>query len=112
MGVIQQRSKYNNWISNTTKARMIERDIVRELVRVSQRQEDWINFKLLRNQVTSDLRRDRRVHLSEMYERIEKERDSGRLHSLTRNLLGWKSSSPPARFLVEGKNYHKTETNC
>ena len=107
MSVIQQRSKYNNWISIETKARMLERDLARELARVSQSQDDWLNFKILRNQVTTDLRKDRSNFLKEMYERIEKERDSAKLHSLTRNLLGWKNSGPPARFISEGKTIIK-----
>ena len=42
-----------------------------------------------------------------MYVNIETERDTARLHSLTRKLLGWKSSGPPVRFEINGRSIIK-----
>ena len=107
MGITQQRTHYMKWIKDETKLLMTERDQARECARLTQLNTDWQAYRRLRNICTTALRRDRKEYLSSMYERIEGERDSARLHSLTRQLLGWKGGGPPKSFLIDGKTTSK-----
>ena len=61
-------------------------------------------YKALRNQCTSEQRKDRKHFLRNMYRKIEMENDSVKLYSLTKQLLGWKQGSPPARFELGGRS--------
>ena len=45
MGITQIRTKYSNWLEDTTKAIMIERDITRDLARVTGQLNDWNKYK-------------------------------------------------------------------
>ena len=103
MGVVQERIKYSCWLDVKTKAAMLERDINKELARLSKQPEDWNRYRTQRNRVTAMQRRDRKKYLSEVYREIENENDTANLFSTTRKLLGWKMSCPPKSFLVEGR---------
>ena len=60
-------------------------------------EDDWTNFR--RNECTR-YRGGR--HLTEVYKNLETEKDTGKLYSTTRKLLGWNKQGPPSSFLVDG----------
>ena len=107
MAVIQVRNKYLKWITGPTKDKMKLRDSARETARNSQKIEDWTKYRILRNDCTKQQKRDKRHYLRDMYKRYETEDNSSALYGLTRQLLGWKTSGPPSRLVVKGKNLTK-----
>ena len=72
-----------------------------ELARTSQEEDNWNQYKLLRNECTRLQKAEKKIYLEGMYNNIEKENDTGRLYSLTKQFLGWKSSGPPSRFNIK-----------
>ena len=107
MGTLQMRGKYLKWLSKETKENMVLRDEAREVARRTQTVGDWDSFRELRNICTRLQRNDRTKFMKSTYTTIEKEKDSGKLHSMTRDLLGWKRSGPPKFFQLDGKSSGK-----
>ena len=107
MGTLQMRGRYLKWLTNETKENMVLRDEAREVARRTQTVGDWDSFRELRNTCTRLQRNDRTKFMKSTYTTIEKEKDSGKLHSMTRDLLGWKRSGPPKFFQLDGKSSGK-----
>ena len=103
MGVVQERVHYSCWLDVTTKAAMLERDISRELARLSKSPADWDKFRKLKNKVTDMQIKDKKKYFSEAYRKIEEENDTGNLFGMTKKILGWKMSTPPKSFIIDGK---------
>ena len=103
MGVIQERVHYSNWLDTITKAAMLERDLCKELARISKEPEDWEKFRKIKNRVTDMQKKDKKKYLSDAYKKIEEEDDTGNLFSMTKRILGWKMSTPPKAFIIDGK---------
>ena len=59
---------------------MADRDAARELARTSQEEDNWSQYKLLRNECTRLQKSDKKIYLEGMYNNIEKENDTGRLY--------------------------------
>ena len=49
-------------------------------------------------------RKDKKKYYNEVYKKIELENDSSNLFGMTKRLLGWKMSTPPKTFLVDGRS--------
>ena len=52
MRTIQIRKKYVPWLSTVTKCIMQERDRLHHIASLSGKDEDWQNFKIIRNKIT------------------------------------------------------------
>ena len=107
MGIVQVRAKYNKWISQTTKDEMKVRDMVRIRARLTDDQDDWTEYRARRNDCTGRLRNDKSKYMREMFDRIEIERDSGKLFSTTKQLLGLMGAGPPDCLQVNGNTTRK-----
>ena len=107
MWTIQTRTSYNKWISPETKTAMTERDLLREVARRTQKEEDWNSFRAARNACTSKQRKNKQTFLRNSYEKLEEEKDTGRLFSITRRLLGWSRMGPPMTFKIDGQLIRK-----
>ena len=100
---VQTRTKYLNWLSDTTKTKMRLRDLAREKAKVTGDLEDWADFKARRNDCTSSQRKDRKNHYDSLYKKLESEKDPSKLFKTTKNILGWQMSGPPQGFLKDGR---------
>ena len=100
--MIQTRSNYRPWVSDTTKSAMSSRDLARTRAKVSDSDSDWAEFRRQRNLCTKLLRNDRTLSLKLEFDKIEQENDSSKLFSTTKNLLNWKCAGPPKKFCVDG----------
>ena len=109
MRTIQCRQKYNKWVSETAKVTMVERDKSRIKARLSGDQNDWNNFRLLRNRCTNLIRKDKQNFLRKTYKKIEDEKDPAALFTTTRNLIGINGVAPPDCFLVSGRTVVKQD---
>ena len=107
MGTIQVRNHYSKWLSDETKEVMKKRDSEREIARVTKVDRNWDNYRDLRNKSTKLQRRDKKIFMEKMYRQIEIENDTGKLFSMTKQVLGWKTGSSPASFQINGKTIRK-----
>ena len=78
------------------------RDTLRNTARLTQYQPDWAAYRKQRNLCTASLRADRKIHHKKLFSNFETERDTGKLYKLTKNLLGWDSTSAPSSYIVDG----------
>ena len=99
----QPRNKISKWVSPQTKRKMVERDSWRQRAVESSREEDWAKYRETRNQVTRDLRTDRRDHKEKVYRELQEKKDSKGLYRMIKNLAGWKSGGTPEAFLLNGR---------
>ena len=106
MKVVQLRAKYNSWIADSTKVTMAQRDEARKSARITGNPADWKKFRILRNKCTDLQKKDKNQSLRKIYDGIEEERDSGKLFSTTKSLLGWNRAAAPTSFLVDGRTYN------
>ena len=103
MKVVQPRKNYKDWMDDETREMINERDTAREKARTSKLDEDWNQFKTIRNRCTLAVRKRKKKHLAGIYIEIEKNNDSKSLYNMTKSHLGWKSGGPPQSFLIDGK---------
>ena len=88
---------------------MVLRDEKREIARISQNDEDWTQYRIVRNLCTSMQDKDRKQFWKNKLEKIEEEKDAAGLFSQTRSLLSWKKSGSPTSFLIDGKILRKQQ---
>ena len=105
----QFRRNYRGWITDQTKAVMIERDLAKEIHRVSRKENDWEVYRLLRNKCTKLQSTDKKKATEEIFRDIEKNNDSKKLFSITKKLLNWKSGGPPRKLQENGELHLKAE---
>ena len=100
---IQLRNKITPWVSNTTIEQMKARDTARNLAVISSQQEDWKIYRKLRNKCTADVKKDKTEYLQKQFMEYEKENDVKSLYSNLKKNMGWKKSSHPTAFRMEGE---------
>ena len=105
--VVQVRTTYHNWITNTTKVEMALRDAARIQARVTDSEENWQEYRIRRNNCTKLQRADKQKYLNEVYEGIEREDDSAKLFSTTKKLLGWNQPGGPTCLKVNGNTLRR-----
>ena len=99
---IQYRTECKSWLSDDTKDMMNIRDNTRERARVANDAELWTSYRSQRNLVNRLVNDDRKKHYDELYARHSKNKDVGAIYKAAKNQVGWKKSSTPASFTVEG----------
>ena len=110
----QTRTRYNKYLTEQTKDLMELRNEQRELARRTQDMEDWSTFRKTRNKCTNEQRKDKNNYLNLIYKKIEEDKDSKNLFSMSRKLLGWNKNLFPTMFNFEGKMIRKQKelANC
>ena len=98
MKITQCRKNYKCYLSEETKSEMKIRDLSREKAKLTDNENDWNEFKIRRNSCTTRQRNDRSNYLKDLYKKIEDERDTSKLFTTTKMLLGLKSQGPPSCF--------------
>ena len=101
--IVQPNKKLKNWIKPETKNKIKDRDTARKLAQQSDTNEAWSNYKILRNQVTSMSRDDKKSHFHQLYENMQKQNNIKGLYRTIKTQLGWKNSGPPQSLDVEGR---------
>ena len=98
----QIRKKYASWLSDSTKDLMRERDQAQQNATTSGLAEDWDQYKILRNQVTALLRKDKFEWQQEKLQSCEETMDTGKLWKNILGWLNWSSTSSPTKLLSQG----------
>ena len=98
----QIRVKYAAWLSEDTKKMMAERDLAQLTASSSGAESDWIAYRRLRNQVTSQLRRDKLHWQQEKLQSCEESSDTGGMWKNFLGWLNWTSTGSPTKLLSQG----------
>ena len=88
---------------------MLERDNLREVARLTGRQEDWQIYRKARNTCMKQVNKSKEKHYKDLYDNIEREGDTKKLYKLTGELLDIITGNLPQRFLVDGKLVSKPQ---
>ena len=62
----------------------------------------WKQYKILKNQVNQLLKKDKLLYYKNKYKNMEEQNDIANMYKVTRDQLGWKKSSTPESFLMDG----------
>ena len=97
------RTKYTAWVSDETKEKIIERDNAQELAASTRCIDDWKEYKVKRNQVTSLLKKEKLAWQRGKLDSCEECQDIGKLWKTMLGWLNWSSTSSPTRLMEEGR---------
>ena len=104
---VQVRKSFRNWVSSELKNKMTARDNSWETARRSGNPQDWEVYRQLRNEITKDTRKVKDKYYNDIFENLGEAEDSRGIYKTAKNLLGWKSTTSPTAFLVEGRLVRK-----
>ena len=107
----QVRSHYAPWLTSATKEMMTERDLAHKKASESGKNEDWKQFKKLRNKMNSVLKKEKRNWQARRLENCTTSSDTWRT---VKDWLGWTTGGPPTQLVVNGelKNKLKELSKC
>ena len=97
----QTRTKFAPWLSDTTKQLMRERDLAQIQASCSRNENDWENYRVLRNKVTKILKTEKKAWQKNKLEACNN--DSGKLWANVKGWLNWSTSSSPSKLFHEGR---------
>ena len=101
----QTRTKYASWLSDSTKQLMKERDHAQRRAAATSSEEDWKQFRQLRNQVTSKLRTEK-----SNWQKNKLKSCTGKPGEQWKQVLGWLSwntATSPTQLYHEGRMVNK-----
>ena len=101
---IQVRNKYAPWLSNATKALITERDLAQKKAAESNDDEDWKQFRKMRNQINNKLKMEKRQWQARRLEACSNTSDTWRT---IKGWLGWRGGGPPTQLVVDGELKNK-----
>jgi hypothetical protein len=96
----QVRSHYAPWLTSATKEMMTERDLAQKKASESGKNEDWKQFKKLRNKMNSVLKKEKRNWQARRLENCTTSSDTWRT---VKDWLGWTTGGPPTQLVVNGE---------
>ena len=108
--VIQVRSSYAPWMSAETKARVKERNLAQEKASETQNEEDWKNYKKLRNVINNSLKVEKKNWQENKLNSFGN--DTSSVWKNVKNWLGWSSGGAPTKLVVNGRIFTKPSDLC
>ena len=99
----QRRSKHRNWVSKELETQMKNRDSLRDKARMTGTPEDWKNYKTSRNECTKNLKICKDKFYNELFKKMEGEKTTRNLYSLTNQILQNKTGGSPQKLLKNGQ---------
>ena len=97
---IQVRSRYAAWLSEQTKAVLKERDVAQSIASQTGDQDDWRNYKNLRNSAVSRMRAEKKSW--ELNKMDNTQHSSSALWKNVKGWLNWGDSGPPNKLFHNG----------
>ena len=85
------------------KPKMEERDRLRNVARLMDRQEDWLIFRQARNKCCKDLKKCKNAFFRNFFGKIEEENYTKKLYKLTNNLLDTRARAHPPTICIWGE---------
>ena len=99
---VQHRTESKNWLTDTTKLKMLTRDVTRERARQSGDQELWSLYKVQRNEVNRLVNSDRKSHFVNLYNRHHENKDVGATYRAAKSQVGMSKNTSPTNFILNG----------
>ena len=98
----QMKTNYATWVTDATKDRMKTRNLAQQTASVTGLDEDWDQYRKLRNEVTGLLRQNKFDWQESKLKSCEETCETGKLWKNILGWLNWSSSSSPTKLLCEG----------
>ena len=99
----QPRRKRSDWISMETKNLMSKRDKMRDRAVLTGSQENWQEYRRLKNLCNKCVKQDRDKNLKYHFERLHNEKDTRGIYNLAKKRMGWLKMGSPEAFLISGE---------
>ena len=99
----QRRKNNNNRMIDELKVKMLNRDLLREVARVSNLQTDWEAYRVARNNCVKDISKVKTAHMKKLFENMENEKYVKGMYKLTAQLCSTNSVITPQQFIHEGR---------
>lgn len=103
--LIQIRSKYSPWLSEETKLLMKNRDEAQKAATLTNKNEDWNNYKKLRNKINNRLKVEKKNWQRRKLDNCES--DPSRTWKNVKGWLGWNTGGPPTQLFHNGTFFNK-----
>ena len=105
---VQIRNNYAPWLSPDLRTKMKARDKAQEKSAKSGKDEDWTEYKRLRNQINNHLKTQKEVWQRQKL--VEYSDDSGSTWKNIRTWLGWTTGGPPTKLMENGRLENKPQS--
>ena len=96
----QVRKNYCPWLSDKTKELISKRNIVQKKASHTGKEEDWTEYKHLRNQINSRLKTEKNSWKKHKLESLSA--DTSGLWGTVKDWIGWNNGGPPTQ-LFDGR---------
>ena len=105
MPIISRQISHRNkkWIRKSTRDEMSLRDRARQTANQSQSDNDWRIYRTLRNRCTQSVKKDKKDHFTDIFNKLDEKQDINKLYSNVKTQLGWSTNGPPTSLLVNGR---------
>ena len=103
--VIQVRSNYAPWLSDTTKKKIRERNEAQKKASETKLANDWDEYKKLRNSINNSLKSEKKKWQENKISAFGS--DTSSIWKNIKSWLGWSSGGPPSRLIEDGVIYTK-----
>ena len=100
MKTVQIRKHYVPWLSRDTQALMKERDRLHKVASVNGNNEDWQNFKNIRNKINNKLKFEEKKWHAEKIKLCGS--NSSKMWKCVKGVLNWNRSSQPTQLYTDG----------
>ena len=97
---IQRRSKNAAWLSDQTKAMLKLRDAAQATAARTKNQDDWREYKNLRNSATARMRAEKKSWEKQKLDKAQ--HSSSTLWQNVKSWLNWGNSGPPSKLFNNG----------
>ena len=104
---LQQRKNHCEWIDDSLKKKIKDRDNCRERARISGNRDKWENYRRMRNDCTKEIRKTKNEHFQRKFKNLAEENNSKKIHSEIYDLLGKKRDLGPRTFFSNGRFIRK-----
>ena len=103
--LIQVRSNFAPWLSETTKKKIVERNEAQKKATETKLKEDWDEYKRLRNYISNILKNEKRTWQEKKISDFGA--DTSSIWKNIKNWLGWNTGGPPTKLIENGTIYNK-----
>ena len=106
----QPRKNPNNWVEDTTKMMIADRDNWRNIAATSNLEAAWSNYRRLRNRCNVQIKKDRENHQKMLHRNMEEAGNIKGIFNLAKKQMGWNRVGSPTAFLLDGRMIRSPKT--
>ena len=91
---VQRKKDQKSWITIETRKMMEDRDRARVKAAESNEDDDWKSYRKMRNKVLEKVRKEKKEHFKELFDKAEKINDVKNTFRIAKEQLGWNTGGP------------------